>query len=375
MTTATVAVLGAGGFIGNRTLEMLYLGGRHVVRPVVRRPQALALASRFDIDGRIADARDETALTAAFAGCNYVVHAIAGDPRTIVESIVPVYRAASAAGVQRLVYLSSASVHGQAPSPGTDEESALSDRQPLAYNNAKVEAERRLQDLRRGGDVEVVRLRPGIVHGPRSQWTGGFADELLDGTAYLVGRGRGICNACYVDNAVQAIILAMETPTADGNAYIVGDAEIVTWADLCRPIAEALKRDLEDVFVGAPVRSVRDRICDSELYRSSVARLPGRVRRALRAALSELRRSDPAGVTKRGPVVTAERVALHTCQVRLPIDRARREIGYDPIVPFQEACRRAVAWLAFAGYPVTDEARGATSRETQTVLHSEVAQP
>ncbi len=105
MTIATVAVLGAGGFIGNRTLEMLYLGGRHEVRPVVRRPQSLALASRFDIYGRIADARDEMALTAAFAGCNFVVHAIAGDPRTIVEAIVPVYRAASAAGVRRLVYL------------------------------------------------------------------------------------------------------------------------------------------------------------------------------------------------------------------------------------------------------------------------------
>lgn len=375
MTAATVAVLGAGGFIGNRTLEMLHLGGRHLVRPVVRRPEALALASRFDVNGRIADALDETALSAAFVGCNYVIHAIAGDPRTIVESIVPVYRAASNAGVQRLVYLSSASVHGQAPLPGTDEDSALSDRQPLAYNNAKVEAERRLRTLRQGGAVEVVRLRPGIVHGPRSQWTGGFADELLNGTAYLVGKGHGICNACYVDNVVQAIVLAMRTPTADGNAYLIGDAETVTWADLCRPIAEALRRDLEDLFVDPQAPGVLDRIRDSSLYRSSVSRLPGKARRALRTAVSELRRRGSAGANRRRPAVTPERVALQTCQVRLPMDRVRREIGYDPMVPFEEACRRSVAWLAFAGYPVTELASGPTLQDCQTALHSEAAHP
>ena len=67
MTGAEVAILGAGGFIGNRALEILHLGGRHLVRPVVRRPEALALASRFDLQGRIADARDEAAPPTAFA--------------------------------------------------------------------------------------------------------------------------------------------------------------------------------------------------------------------------------------------------------------------------------------------------------------------
>ena len=75
-------------------------------------------------------------------------------------------------------------------------------------------AERRLRELRQGGPVELVVLRPAIVHGPRSAWTGGFADELLAGTAYLVEGGRGICNAAYVDNVVHAVRLASSAPAA-----------------------------------------------------------------------------------------------------------------------------------------------------------------
>ena len=62
----TVAVLGAGGFIGNRLVETLHLRGEHRVRPVVRRAASLALSARFSLDCRLADARDEAALIGAF---------------------------------------------------------------------------------------------------------------------------------------------------------------------------------------------------------------------------------------------------------------------------------------------------------------------
>lgn len=355
-----VTVLGAGGFIGNRLVEMLHLGGGHVVRPVVRRPEALALALRFALDGRVAEARDEAALAAAFAGCSHVVHAVAGPPEVITGSVAPVYRAAAAAGVRRIVYLSSASVHGQSPAPGTDETSPLSSRQKLAYNNAKVAAEQRLQQLRQGGGVEVVRLRPGIVHGPRSYWTGGFADELLAGEAYLVGGGTGICNSTYVDNLVHAVRLALDAPRADGEAYIVGDAETVTWADLCDPIARALGYSREALAVPAPgeMRRMPAGLDSMAALRRAAALLPPRPRRALRAARAAWRApatpAAPPGVPQ--PLVSQEKADLHLCAVRLPMDKARRELGYAPIVDFETACRHALAWLAFAGYPVRDGA-------------------
>ncbi len=351
-----VAVVGASGFIGNRAVELFHLSGAARVRPVVRRPNALALAGRFGLDGRIADARDPEALERAFEGCRYVIHAVAGDPATILGSIAPVYRAAAAAGVRRLVYLSTASVHGQAPLPGTDERSPLSVRQPIAYNNAKVRAERRLAELRRSGPVEVVILRPGIVHGPRSYWTGGFADELLDGTAYLVEGGHGICNAIYVDNLVHAVRLAMTAPRADGEAFIVADAETVTWADLCRPVAEALGVRLEEIAVERPSRAALAREHRLALLKAGVHRLPAPISSGLRAAYATLRQAraedQPGSGRGRRLQLTEEKVALHTCATRLPIDKARLQLGYMPRIGFEEACRRSVAWLRFAGYPM-----------------------
>jgi nucleoside-diphosphate-sugar epimerase len=359
-----IAVVGASGFVGNRLVETLHLAGEPVI-PIVRRIAALALSARFRLDGRIADGLDTEALTRAFEGCDTVVHALAGDPATITGAIEPAYRAATAAGVRRLVYLSSASVHGQSPAPGTTEASALSDRQPLAYNNAKVQAERRLLELRAPGPVEVVILRPGIVHGPRSFWSGGFATAVTEGRAALVGGGRGICNAVYVDNLVHAIRLAIAAPAAgvDREAFIVGDAETITWADLCGPIAAALGTSVEALAVPQPTGADRQAARRADLMRLGLklglSPFPARVRRAVRTGLDAYR--GKTAVTAVGPEITDELVALHTCQVRLPFDKATARLGYHPPVPFTEAMRRTLAWLDFAGYSLTPDAQPGTA--------------
>jgi 2-alkyl-3-oxoalkanoate reductase len=344
-----VAVLGAGGFIGNRTVETLHLAGVDVV-PIVRTPSSLALACRFDRPARIADALDESALADAFAGCESAVIAVAGDERTIVGSVGPIYRAAESAGLRRVVYLSTASVHGQSPAPGTVDSTPLSDRQPIAYNNAKVRAERRWLECRATGSTEVVMLRPGIVYGPRSQWTGALADDMLAGRAYLVDGGRGICNAIYVDNVVVAVRQALRASDADGRALLIGDREEISWLDLYRPIAEALGLDvLELPMPPASAAAAEGRPFDR--LRSSRARrvLPGPVRAGLRAAYVAARTPRPASL---GPSVSLEQAMLHTCSYKLPWDTARSVLGYQPETSFAEGCRRSVAWLAFAGYPV-----------------------
>ena len=313
--------------------------------------------------------------SAALSGCTHVVHAVAGPPDTVVGAVAPVYRAAAACGVHRIVYLSSASVHGQSPAEGTDEDSPLNARQPVAYNNAKVAAERILQDLRHGGRVETVRLRPGIVHGPRSYWTGGFADELLAGEAYLVAGGRGICNSIYVDNLVEAVRLALAEKRADGRAYIVGDAETVTWADLCEPIATALGAERWTRYPCTSGRSATGRWSRLHPVQALARRrrlLPPRPRRALRAAIAELRGSQASiGPTARRFPRRRPRCTL--CRVRLPMDRAQRELGYRPVVDFATASRHAISWLAFAGYPVEPSPTWRPIRSTSTSLMAQQA--
>ena len=81
------------------------------------------------------DVTDDASLDATFAAIekqwgrlDFAVHAIAGGPSLILGSLAPVYQAAQEAGVRRLVYLSTASVHGQAPEPGTTESTPLGEQ-------------------------------------------------------------------------------------------------------------------------------------------------------------------------------------------------------------------------------------------------------
>jgi len=360
-----IAVLGASGFIGTRIVEMFTLNEWAEVRPVIRNYSSLARLSRFNLDSRAADAFDQNALEAAFQGCEIVVHAVAGDINTVLGTLTPVYQAAQKAGVRRLVYLSSASVHGQNPEPGTDEESKLSDQQPLPYNNAKVQAERKLWDLREQGNVELVILRPGIVLGPRSSWITRFADDLLAGRAALLNRGQGICNSIYVDNLVDAIYLAATEPAADRNVFLVGDEEQVTWADLYRPIAQALEFDLADIPEGDVIEHKVSWFDRLEPVRASrpvqglLSVFPHRFRLAAYLAYQAILEPQttssamPAGAVK--PGISREMGMLYACHYKLPHEKARRKLGYQPAISFPESCRRSVAWLSFAGYPIKDE--------------------
>src|SRR5262249_18426008 len=155
-----VAVLGANGFIGSRVVEVFHLNGIAEVRPVVRRISSIARSARFGLDCRVADGFDRRALSAAFANCEAVVHAVAGAAGVLRGPLGPVCAAASHAGVRGVVYLSPGAARGQSPPHGTTEESPLEHRQPIAYNNAKVWAERRLLRMRARGRVELVLLRP-----------------------------------------------------------------------------------------------------------------------------------------------------------------------------------------------------------------------
>ncbi len=366
-----VAILGASGFIGGRMVEMFHLdnppGCESEVRPVVRTFKSLARLARFDLDCRLADALDGEALAAAFEGCEGVVHCVHGQLNLIEESIDPVYRAACKAGVRRLVYLSTASVHGQAPLPGTDESSPLGEHQEEEYNNHKVRAEKRLLKAREHGPVEIVILRPGIVFGPRSRWIATLADELLQGTAYLVG-DNGICNSIYVDNVVHAVRLALTSPAAsvDREAFLIGDRETVTWSDLYTRVARALGLPPEAIHRPAPPSPVRknfaqqlDAFRGTGLAQSLLPLFPAPLKRAVKAGLAGWREEPaPSPWTLPGaplPHITPEMAALHQCLYKLPSAKAARLLGYEPIVTFEEGCRRSVEWLGFAGYPLAGD--------------------
>jgi 2-alkyl-3-oxoalkanoate reductase len=355
-----IAIIGANGFIGTRLVERFHLGGDHAVVPVVRRASGLALSARFALDGRIADALDVSSLAGALQGCDTVVHAALGDPRQIEAMPAVLCAAAAAAGVKRVIYLSSASVHGQAPPPRTTEASPLHCRHAMDYNNAKVRAERAFFRHVARHRLDGFALRPGVVYGPRSRWITDLAADLRQRRAWLLGAGDGVCNGIYVDNLAAAVARCLTAPADAAGAYLVGDAERVTWSDFYHRVSAALGLDPAAIhrLSDAPVfrRTSRETVARLVASRGVQALLPAAPARLkqfgkhlLAAATAPAPVSDswslPAGPA---PRITQELALLQQCRWQLPSDRAAARLGYRPVVDFPTALQRSLAWLAFA---------------------------
>jgi nucleoside-diphosphate-sugar epimerase len=353
-----VAILGAGGFVGSRLVEMFHLSGLAEVIPVVRRVPAMARASRFDLPVALADSRDPIALAQALAGCSSVVDCTVGLPAQIEAGARALIPAADSAGVRRVVYLSSASVHGQNPLPGSDEITPLSDRQEMPYNNAKVRAERRLfADAKRHG-IELFVLRPSIVFGPRDRWITSLVQELRAGTAWLIEEGQGICNTIYVDNLIEATRCCLQAPAdAAASPYLVGDAQTPTWWELYASTAASLGIPLDTVHQlpvpPAPVRSLQDLLNGIRVQPTSqrvIAAVPASFKRVVKGAVTGLHTQAPANPwqipsTEGMPAPSREMVLLQQCRHSFPITRAAQGLGYRPIVSWQEGLERTLAWL------------------------------
>ncbi|OAM87622.1 NAD(P)-dependent oxidoreductase [Termitidicoccus mucosus] len=357
-----IAIIGSNGFVGTRLVEHLHLDSPHTAVPIVRQPSSLALPARFAIDWRLADALDSDSLAAALHGCDAVVHAALGDPDQITRMPAVLCAAAARAGLRRIVYLSSASVHGQDIPPGTDEETPLHTRHSLDYNNAKVRAERALFAAARRHSLHVYALRPGVVFGPRSRWITDAAQALRDGVAWLHGDGSGICNTIYIDNLVHAIRLCLEhsDPAATATrAYLVADAETVTWADFHAPVARALEVPAEAIHrvehLPAFPKSFRQRV-DQTLSRPWAQKLlpafPHKLKQNTKKILATLSTPPPPDAwtipAAPRPVITEEQALLQQCRWKIPHARATGLLAYHPPVTFAEGMARSLAWLSFA---------------------------
>jgi len=361
-----VAVQGASGFVGSRLVERLHLGGRAEVVPIVRSHAALARLARFDLAWAMADGLDEDALAEAFAGCEVVFMAATGSTELILGGPGATARAARRAGVRRIVYVSTGVTLGFEPAPGTDDETPPLVEQPWAYNRSKAVAEHLVDELRRSTGMDIVVLRPTIVFGPRSgSWTTAVAQRFLWHTAFLVDGGTHVCNTIYVDNLVDAMWLAATVPGAANQRFLVGDREAVTWADLYRSVADAigvpfaeahhLSADEARANVAAassgPAAALRRQL-RSERGKRLVAKVPT-------TAKTRIRRLQSAWPPPSEPVAPGPRDFLRTLpdtdllvqmsDTRLPIAKAERILGYDPI-PFAEGARRTAAWLQAAGF-------------------------
>jgi nucleoside-diphosphate-sugar epimerase len=320
------AVTGAGGFIGRALCARLASSG--------------ALVQGLDVDRNAAervagagasfvhcDTTERGSVRSALEGVELVVHAAArvsdwGPMEDFVRVNVGgtrnVLDAAREAGCEQVVHVSSVASWGYEHREELDEDAAP---RPcgIPYIDTKGASDAfALARARAGEPIAVV--RPGDVYGPGSTpWAVRPLEGIKKRQFMLVGKGEGIMTPVYVDDLVEAIVLALVKPEARGQGFTVWDGEPVTCAEFFGYYASMLGRD------GLP-------------------RLP-RPLAALAGAVQEA----AARVTGRPPTFTRNAITFVSRKAPYSNRRAREVLGWEPRVKLDEGMRRTEQWFRQEG--------------------------
>lgn len=339
-----VLVTGATGFIGGRLVEKLVLEEGSRVRTLVRDFSHASRLARFPLEMMPGGLLDETTVDGAVAGCDTVFHCAHDfrNPESNLEGLRILAEACLRHRVRRLVYTSSISVYEPLPE-GEMDESAPAEPSDFTYKNNKIAAERLLSRYREERGLSFVALQPTIVYGPfGNAWTMNPIRELRQARVVLPEDRPGRCNALYVDDCADALILAATRDRAVGERILISGPDTVTWhgfygayeamlgtrSVVYMPTSEIerLSRPAQGVPSAHVLRSDPRRLLDwgpgKRLY-NLVWKLAGERGR------SRARKAMPKPLK----IPNAQKLALLSADTVVRFDRARDLLGYEPRFP------------------------------------------
>lgn len=378
----TILVMGGTGFIGGRLVETLMLEYQAHVRVLVRRPVSALRVARFPVEFVHGDVTDAASLVRAMEGCDVVVDcAYAYDLKGEEQEVAArnVTEAALRNDVERLVHVSSFVVYGPEPE-GDVTEATPWQASSHNYTLGKRVAETYMLEAYRRRGLPVVVLQPTIVYGPYGRvWTMQPVHELKTGIVPLVDGGRGHCNAVYVDDVVQALVLAATRPGVEGEAFLISGERPITWATYYGAFEEVLgihatlSLSEESVRERMPpprpkprgtVAELVDMVRDPRVV-ERIARLPA-VRkplafiqdvtpeRYLEAIKTRIQRDgrqnhgSEGGSNRPLHVPNETLLALYTSDATVRIDKAREQLGYRPRFSFEDGMYLTAQFIRWA---------------------------
>jgi nucleoside-diphosphate-sugar epimerase len=241
-------ITGATGFIGGRLAKRLLQEG-YSVRCLVRASSDTSLLDELDVQIAVGDLTRARSLARAVEGCHYVFHcgALVSDwasteeiARTNVEGTRNLLEASVGASVQRFIHFSTTDVYGYPDGAGIDEAYAAT-RFRNWYAQTKRDAEAEVRRVEKADALDTVILRPATVYGPGSTDVIGEIARAIQGRhMLLVDGGRAVAGLCYVDNLIDAAVLALRHEAAPGHAFNVSDGLGITWKEFTDDLAEGL---------------------------------------------------------------------------------------------------------------------------------------
>ncbi|MEW5912298.1 MAG: NAD-dependent epimerase/dehydratase family protein [Thermodesulfobacteriota bacterium] len=328
---SSALVTGATGFLGGHLCRQLLERGV-LVRAGVRRQrptsQALAQAGAELVPAPL---EDPQALARAAHGVEVVFHVaalasyVAPWPRIEAANLIGarnVLAAARQAGVRRLVFVSSESVTLKNADRIDEDEDAPYPRRFLDnYSRSKALAEQEV--LAAGGpQMETVAVRPPWIWGEGDTSVfKAIALAILGGSFLWLGDGSNRITPCHAANVARGLILAALSPQAPGRVY---------------HLADSLRPTLRE-FVGG--------LCRAAGLPLPRRRVPYSLAYALAAACDLAR-----GMGLKAPLMISRPYLIHLGRTWTFSDqRARQELGYEPLVSQEEGMQSLAAWIEASG--------------------------
>jgi len=278
----TVLVTGGAGFIGSHLVNALAARGDsvRVLDDFSYGKRANLVAAGGTPEVIEASILDAGALDRAFAGVEVVFHeaAIPSVPRSLAAPVASheanatgtlmVLEAARRQRVRRVVYAGSSSAYGETPTLPKVETISPSPLSPYAVS--KLCGEHYCQVYDRALGVETVVLRYFNVFGPRQDPASQYAAVIPRFvTAALAGRptvifgdGTQSRDFCYVDNVVQANLLAAEVAGARGQVMNIACGQAVDLNRVIALIGEAVGTEVEARHENARVGDIKHSLAD-----------------------------------------------------------------------------------------------------------------
>lgn len=321
MSRPLTAVTGAAGFIGGHLVRRLSTVG-HAVRALDTHAPTGALRELPNVTWTTADLRDAGAVRSLVEDADLVfhlasVHLEVGASETAfievnVDATRSLVRACRDGGVRRLIHTSSVGIYGHVANPPATEGSPKKPETP--YERSKLAGELAvLEEADKSGPGTVV-LRPAWVYGPGCPRTAKLFRALRKRRFFYVGDGRNLRHPLYVDDLLDAYLLAADAADACvGRPYIIAG-----------PRAMPL-REMVDTFAsvaGAPAPRLR-------LPRTAVVPLAFGAELAFR-------------FLDRNPPISRRTLAFFENDNSFDTSAAERDLGFQAHVDLEEGVRRTV---------------------------------
>jgi 2-alkyl-3-oxoalkanoate reductase len=313
------------GLLGSHLTEQALKRG-DAVRLLVRPNEDVSWLARAGAEVCRGDLADRASLEGAVAGVDLVLHCAARmgpwgpwaeyelvnvrGPKVLAEVAI-------AAGVRRIVHVSSIDVHGLVVGDGVDETAQFGTEQD-PYCRSKRAGDLELQRLIKDRGAPVTIVRPGLIYGPRDTNSfGRFARLVEQRKMVIIGSGNNHLPLIYVADVARGILLAAGADQAIGRTYLLVNEEPVTQRDYFNAIARELG-------VPPPKWHVPYRLA---LAVGGTAELLGHL----------TGRKQPPPFMRFGLKQMAG-------ENRFVTTRARQELGFSPQVNLVEGVHEGIAW-------------------------------